>query len=193
MLSGLVGVPGEPIFFYIVFQPIETTLRSLFVHGSMDSISTATPILTLESNESRYWVPIAIQMKDGAPNGLWFTRAPWGIGGGAPGEAGLETALDLAASGRALVLDEIGDDLLERHRVPVVPLGGQRLEDVGDGDDAGAERDVLALELAGVAGAVDPQVVLEGHHRRQNDKLLHHSGRAGVDYLALGFTGPRTS
>ena len=81
MLSGLVGVPGEPILFYIVFQPIEATLRSQFVLGNVDSISTATPILTLESNESRYWVPVAIQMKDGTPNGLWFTRAPWGIGG----------------------------------------------------------------------------------------------------------------
>ena len=81
MLSGLVGVPGEPILFYIVFQPIDATLRSQFVLGNMDSISAATPILTLESNESRYWVPVAIQMKDGTPNGLWFTRAPWGIGG----------------------------------------------------------------------------------------------------------------
>jgi len=81
MLSGLVGVPGEPILFYIVFQPIDATLRSQLVIGSVDSISAATPILTLESNESRYWVPIAIQMKEGAPNGLWFTRTPWGIGG----------------------------------------------------------------------------------------------------------------
>ena len=81
MLSGLVGVPGEPILFYIVFQPIDATLRSQFVFGNMDSISAATPILTLESNESRYWVPVAIQMKEGTPNGLWFTRTPWGIGG----------------------------------------------------------------------------------------------------------------
>jgi putative hemolysin len=81
MLSGLVGVPGEPIIFYIVFKPIDANLQSQFVFGKLDTIATAEPILTQESNESMYSKPVAIQMKDGAPNGLWFTRIPWGIGG----------------------------------------------------------------------------------------------------------------
>jgi len=81
MLSGLVGAPGEPILFYIIFQPVDANLRSQFVIGNVDSIATATPSLVLESNESRYWKPVAIQIKDGKPNGLWFTRHPWGIGG----------------------------------------------------------------------------------------------------------------
>jgi putative hemolysin len=81
MLAGLVGVPGESVIFYIDFLPVESTLRSQFVLGTVDSLPTATALFTMESSESRYWIPVAIQMKDGAPNGLWFTRAPWGIGG----------------------------------------------------------------------------------------------------------------
>ena len=82
MLSGLEGVPGEPVLFYIVFQPLDQeTLRSRFFVGTLDSIPTAAPVLTLDSNESRYWKPVAIQVKDDEPAGLWFTRHPWGIGG----------------------------------------------------------------------------------------------------------------
>jgi hypothetical protein len=81
MLAGLVGVPGEPVIFYIDFLPVESMLHSRFVVGTVDSLPSSTPFLTMESNESRYWIPIAIQMKDDVPNGLWFTRSAWGIGG----------------------------------------------------------------------------------------------------------------
>jgi putative hemolysin len=81
MLAGLVGVPGESIIFYTVFQPVDSILRTQFILGNMDMLATAAPILKLESTESRYWKPVAIQMKNGEPNGLWFTRVPWGIGG----------------------------------------------------------------------------------------------------------------
>jgi putative hemolysin len=81
MLSGLDGVPGEPVIFYIDVLPVESTLRSQFVLGTLETLSTSAPLLTMESNESSYWKPVAIQMKDGTPSGLWFTRAPWGIGG----------------------------------------------------------------------------------------------------------------
>jgi putative hemolysin len=81
MLSGLTGVPGEPVVFFIDFLPVEATLRSRFVLGTIESLPTAAPLFTMESNESMYWIPVAIQVKDGAPQGLWLTRAPWGIGG----------------------------------------------------------------------------------------------------------------
>lgn len=81
MVSRLVGVPGEPLVFYIVFQPLGSKVQSRFTLGTIDSISTASPVLTLESSESRYWKPVAIQMKDNTPSGLWFTSTPWGIGG----------------------------------------------------------------------------------------------------------------
>ena len=82
MLSGLVGVPGEPVIFYILFQPVDAVLRSQFVFGEAHLVAETEPVLTLESTESQYWKPVAIQVKDNAPNGLWFTRTLWGIGGG---------------------------------------------------------------------------------------------------------------
>jgi hypothetical protein len=81
MLSGLVGAPGEPVLFYVAFQPVLDRVRSTFVLGTPDSIATVSPVLILESNESRYCKPVAIQLKTGAPDGLWFTHTPWGIGG----------------------------------------------------------------------------------------------------------------
>jgi putative hemolysin len=82
MLSGLVGVPGEPVIFYILFQPVDAVLRSQFVFSEANLVAETEPVLTLESMESQYWKPVAIQIKDNAPNGLWFTRTLWGIGGG---------------------------------------------------------------------------------------------------------------
>jgi hypothetical protein len=94
-LAGLVGVPGEPIIFYTIFQPVDSMLRTQFVLGKIDALTTNVPTLTMESNESRSWKPVAIQMKDNAPGGLWFTRFPWGIGGSAPNEG--VNYLDLAS------------------------------------------------------------------------------------------------
>ena len=82
MVAGLVGVPGEPIISYSVFQPVSLEdLQTQFFVGDLASIASAMPVLTLDSKESRYWEPVAITMKDGRPAGLWFTRHPWGIGG----------------------------------------------------------------------------------------------------------------
>jgi hypothetical protein len=60
---------------------VDSVLRTQFVLGSTDKPATNEPILTLESKDSRIWKPVAIQIKDKAPVGLWFTRTPWGIGG----------------------------------------------------------------------------------------------------------------
>ena len=82
MVTNLVGVPREALILYAVFQPLDIgALQTQFFLGNVDSLATAAPILTLESSESRYWKPVAIRMKDGAPKGIWFTRQPYGIGG----------------------------------------------------------------------------------------------------------------
>lgn len=81
MVSGLVGVPGEPTVFYVVFQPLDSTLQSRFVITGIDANVNTSPVLTLESDESSYWIPVAIEIHAGSPNRLWFTRSPWGIGG----------------------------------------------------------------------------------------------------------------
>ncbi|HSQ27155.1 MAG TPA: DUF333 domain-containing protein [Anaerolineales bacterium] len=81
ILTGLVGVPGEPLLFYTDFAPIDANLRTRFTLGNLEDIANAIPILEMESSESRYWEPVAIQMDNNSASGLWFTRLPWGIGG----------------------------------------------------------------------------------------------------------------
>jgi putative hemolysin len=80
MVSNLVGVPGEPTISFTAFQPVDSSLQTQFFFGSVDSMP-AVPAFTLDSAESRYWKVVAVQMRDGASPGIWFTRAPWGIGG----------------------------------------------------------------------------------------------------------------
>ena len=58
------------------------------------------------------------------------------------------------------VLRDDGDGLLVRPGLAVGPGRGQGVVDVGDGQDARRERDVLALQAAGVAGAVPLLVVV---------------------------------
>jgi len=81
ILSNLVGVPREPIILYAVFRPLDAALQTQFFLSTVDALPSATPVLTLVSTESRYWKPVAIRIKDGAPAEIWFTSEPWGIGG----------------------------------------------------------------------------------------------------------------
>ena len=80
VVSNLVGVPGEPTISFTSFQPVDTKLQTQFFFGSVDSMP-AVPAFTLESAESTVWKLVAIQARDGASPGIWFTREPWGIGG----------------------------------------------------------------------------------------------------------------
>ncbi len=81
MLAGLAGVPGDELLFLTDFQPVEANLRTCFRLGKVDEIAGASPVMVMESSDSRYWQPVAIQVEEGSPSGLWFTRMPWGIGG----------------------------------------------------------------------------------------------------------------
>ena len=57
---------------------------------------------------------------------------------------------------------QLGQRVFDRVRGAVDAVGHHRVEGVADGDDAGAERDVLAGEAVGVAGAV-PALVAGAH------------------------------
>src|SRR5258707_15110741 len=67
----------------------------------------------------------------------------------------------------------------------VGPLGGQRVVDVRDGHDPRGERDVLALLLVRVAGAVPPLVVLPSHRTADREELRVAEHRFAVDAVLL--------
>ena len=70
-------------------------------------------------------------------------------------EDALEDRHDLGVELRAGAAAQLGARLLERERPPVRAVGGHRLVGVGDGEDAGLDRDRVAGQAVRIAAAVD--------------------------------------
>src|SRR5437762_2384051 len=99
---------------------------------------------------------------------------------------------------------EVLERLVARQRRAVRTVGGERVEHVDDGDDAGAERDRFTHEAVGVAVAVAPLVVvadrerpggeeLEGRHDLRADERMppHEFPLVGLEGAALAKHGFR--
>ncbi|MBN2388475.1 MAG: hypothetical protein JXB85_15770 [Anaerolineales bacterium] len=83
-VTGLVGVPGRSVIAYSTLEasPDGSRLVSRVFLGEYLAIAAAEPVLTVESSQSRYVLPLAIHRDgNGAADGLWYTYNPWGIGG----------------------------------------------------------------------------------------------------------------
>jgi len=81
-LSGLTGVPGQPLLAYASMEPQDNgVLRTRVFLGDLTSLVNPTPVLIVDSTESRAAVPVMIRVQNGVATGLWYTLRPWGIGG----------------------------------------------------------------------------------------------------------------
>jgi len=82
-VGNLIGVPGQPIIAFSSLEPLSegAIIRSKLFVGNYESISLDTPVLVVDSSESRIILPVAIRMGSGALAGLWYTYRLWGIGG----------------------------------------------------------------------------------------------------------------
>jgi hypothetical protein len=83
-VTGLIGVPASPVLAYSTVEPLAdgSGLRSQIFLGDIQVIAAAKAIQTLDSSESRILLPVAIHRDlNNAPDGLWYTTSPWGIGG----------------------------------------------------------------------------------------------------------------
>jgi len=83
-VTGLVGIPGRPVLAYSTVEPRPdgSGVRSQIFLGDYQTIATASPILTVDNNESRAVLPVAIHRDiNNKPDGLWYTYSLWGIGG----------------------------------------------------------------------------------------------------------------
>ena len=95
---------------------------------------------------------------------------------------------------RARLLGEDVDRLLVGVGRSIGPRRADRIEGVGHRDDARAERDLIAREALGIAGSVEPLVMVE-HHRRElgvaelRDELRSVHG-VPLDHLELGVRQP---
>ena len=111
-------------------------------------------------------------------------------GGGAPDrehvvERAEEEVEQLGVELRAAPVLHHLPSLVDREGGPVDAVGGERVEDVCDGGDAALDRDRVAGEAVGVAGAVDPLVVGERHQRGEVEQLDVGAGEDAVAHLGV--------
>jgi len=79
----MIGVPTSPVIAYSTLQYQENgaMIRSKIYLAEYQSLASASPILVMDSRESKYITPLAIRMEDQKPAGIWLTYHLFGIGG----------------------------------------------------------------------------------------------------------------
>jgi hypothetical protein len=83
-VTNLIGIPTLPVIAYSTVESFAdgTGLRSQVFLGDYQSIASANPILSIESSDPQIIQVVAIYRDvNNSPTGLWYTYAPWGIGG----------------------------------------------------------------------------------------------------------------
>ncbi len=77
----LTGVPAQPVASLAQIEYLDTALRSRIYAGSIQSLPTAAPLLSIDDPE--FWAvkPVALDAQNGSPARIWYTRIPYGIGG----------------------------------------------------------------------------------------------------------------
>ena len=78
---GLTGVPGQPIVAFSQIEYLENSLRSKIYVGTPQTLMSAAPVRVIDDPESWAIQPILVEVKDGIPTKVWFTRTAYGIGG----------------------------------------------------------------------------------------------------------------
>lgn len=81
-LGGIAGSSGEPViaFSEVVFS--DYSLNSNLYVGNLDSVGFSTAVYENEDYLNQ-WVlaPLAVDLLDGQPSGVWYTTSGWGVGG----------------------------------------------------------------------------------------------------------------
>ncbi len=80
-LYSMVGVPGKSIVAYSLLEYTDVGLRSLVFIGDPQTLPSAISIMNSINSQSYAIKPLAIEMKDNQPAGIWYTTVPYGIGG----------------------------------------------------------------------------------------------------------------
>lgn len=77
----LVGAPGLSAMSYSTNNPADTMVESRLYAGTLQNLPSASPIVTEVSDKALVLVPMAVDAKADTIQGVWFSKAPWGIGG----------------------------------------------------------------------------------------------------------------
>ena len=79
--SGLVGAPGQDVVAYTTTEFSGESLISELYLGKIQSIPIAGSVL--QDSDPQGWgiVALAVDVEEGNPIGVWYSKRPWGIGG----------------------------------------------------------------------------------------------------------------
>ena len=81
-LLAMVGVPGQPLVAYSTAELTGSGVHTALYVSSLQDIENVEPVLEEDNTQSLAYKPLAVDMADGQPAGVWFTKEPYGIGGG---------------------------------------------------------------------------------------------------------------
>jgi len=81
--TDMIGLPASPVVAYSTMQSKDNgaMIHSEIHMAEYQSLASASPILVMDSRESKYITPLAIRATDQKPVGIWFTYHLYGIGG----------------------------------------------------------------------------------------------------------------
>ena len=103
---GLTGAVGQPLVAYSQIEYLDINLRSKVYVGSIQTLPSAAPVSVIDDPESWAIKPILLDVENGTPTRVWYTRIAYGIGGDIVFEPrkGL-FALDLASGQASTILN----------------------------------------------------------------------------------------
>jgi hypothetical protein len=85
LMTGLVGIPSQPVIAFSTLTPAGdqgNELQSTLYLANVLPDYSSRIILKIKREDSRYLQPVAIHAgPNGEPDGLWYTTNLWGIGG----------------------------------------------------------------------------------------------------------------
>lgn len=81
-LLAMVGVPGQPLAAYSTAELTGSGVHTALYMSSLQDMENVEPVLVDDNTQSLAYKPLALDMAGGQPTGVWFTKEPYGIGGG---------------------------------------------------------------------------------------------------------------
>ena len=81
-LLAMVGVPGQPLVAYSTAELSGSGVHTALFVSSLQDMGNVEPVLVDDNTQSLAYKPLAVDMAGGQPAGVWFTKEPYGIGGG---------------------------------------------------------------------------------------------------------------
>lgn len=81
--GSLAGAEGLPVIAFTLLNPLDNGLESKLFVSTLKNVPQAEAVFTqIDSQNSLSIVPITVDAPGEPINGIWFTKSPWGIGGG---------------------------------------------------------------------------------------------------------------